>query len=199
MTLRPQYTSVTSTFPFFSTARREFEHIKTQIGTTEPELDWLAQEIHSRLRTRQSPFHNLPIPPVRNTATALEIKTLLLLLDPTLITTILTKPLSVLLDTDAMRIPFPDPSKDYPGVYFGGYLNVTDAQPRELTNGDLLRITNILIKPERVDAVLAQYEQFLPHSGANYSAVCNEIGRRMEKLLQGERNVERIGCVDGRS
>jgi hypothetical protein len=126
---------------------RDYNSIKSKLSTAEPELDFLAEEIYSRMQQRKTPFPKFRRVNLKKKATVLDVKRLLLYLDHQTVPILLDSSLSELLEAGA---PFSDPQKGYHVVY--NLFRMIFARGKGMNHGEMCHIANILINEDATNA-----------------------------------------------
>jgi hypothetical protein len=157
---------------------RSLDRFKAYLDTTEPALDILAYELLRRIKQRKNPIPNM----IRSATwlkkyTEIDVKRLLLLLDPELLPLLVSKSHREMMKLGA---PFPDPQKPYAGVYMGGFLVQSD---RAFNKGEIVRLANVLKQPLKVQAVLEKFDQF---ANPTTMASAETLGRSWKTMLEEE-------------
>jgi hypothetical protein len=157
--------------PSIAVRRNRYQKIKHLLKTTEPELSLLSEKTITRIHLRNNPIPGMTSAYWLDAMTAMDVKKLLLYLDPDLIPLITSLSFKEIMELQA---PFPDPHKDYPGVYMGGFM----IDGRELNKGEILRIANILVKQKATSQVLDLRGQFASWNTLRSSRALGDVWKR---------------------
>jgi hypothetical protein len=150
---------------------KHYDQIKHLLKATEPELSLLSEKTITRIHSRNNPIPGMTSAYWLDAMTAMDVKKLLLYLDPDLIPLIASLTFKEIME---LKAPLPDPLKDYPGVYMGGFM----IDGRELNKGEMLRIANVLVKQKTTSQVLDLRGQFASWNTLRSSRALGDVWKR---------------------